>query len=167
MGDVKREQEKRTTRILDKSKIGVAPNCAGGLVGSKQIVSRKHILANKSLQSSGRSNDLNKYSHSHGHGSRVGIKPNPASAVQSANHHSVSSASQNVSAVSMPHVTQNRGIWRCSRSLKLPDRKWVIWSLFKCVGPHMTQIQGIWRSSWLWIFQIKAESKNTSSRQRE
>jgi RNA polymerase II elongation factor ELL len=100
MGDVKREQEKRTTRILDKSKIGVAPNCAGGLVGSKQIVSRKHILANKSLQSSGRSNDLNKYSHSHGHGSRVGIKPNPASAVQSANHHSVSSASQNVSAVS-------------------------------------------------------------------
>ena len=97
MGDVKREQEKRTTRILDKSKIGVAPNCAGGLVGSKQIVSRKHILANKSLQSSGRSNDLNKYSHSHGHGSRVGIKP-PASAV-SANP-SVSSASQNVSAVS-------------------------------------------------------------------
>ena len=102
MGDVKREQEKRTTRILDKSKIGVAPNCAGGLVGSKQIVSRKHILANKSLQSSGRSNDLNKYSHSHGHGSRVGIKPNPASSavLQSANHPSVSSASQNVSAVS-------------------------------------------------------------------
>jgi len=35
MGDVKREQEKRTTRILDKFKIGVALNCAGGLVGSK------------------------------------------------------------------------------------------------------------------------------------
>ena len=96
MGDVKREQEKRTTRILDKSKIGVAPNCAGGLVGSKQIVSRKHILANKSLQSSGRSNDLNKYSHSHGHGSRVGIKA-PDTAVSA--DPSVS-ASQKKSAVS-------------------------------------------------------------------
>ena len=100
MGDVKREQEKRTTRILDKSKIGVAPNCAGGLVGSKQIVSRKHILANKSLQASGRSNDLIKYSHSHGHGSRVGIKPPASAAPISANHPSVSASQNHVSAVS-------------------------------------------------------------------
>ena len=96
MGDVKREQEKRTTRILDKSKIGVA-NCAGGLVGNKQIVSRKHILANKSLQFDGRSNDLIKYSHSHGHGSRVGIKA-PDTAV-SADPSEVS-CSQKKSAVS-------------------------------------------------------------------
>lgn len=68
LGDVKREQEKRTTRILDKSKIGGA---AAGLVSGKQIVSRKHILANKSVQSAGRSNDLIKYSHTHGHGSRM------------------------------------------------------------------------------------------------
>ena len=69
IGDVKREQEKRTTRILDKSKIG-GVSSAAGLVSGKRIVSRKHILANKSLQSAGRSNDLNKYSHTHGHGSR-------------------------------------------------------------------------------------------------
>ena len=65
--DTQLEKDKRTTRILDKSKIGGA---AGGLVTNN--VSRKHILANKSLHA-GRSNDLNKYSHTHGHGSRMGL----------------------------------------------------------------------------------------------
>ena len=35
-----------------------------------------------------------------------------------------------VTSVRPSSLTQMRGIWRCSRALKLPDRKWVILSLF-------------------------------------
>ena len=63
MSDVKKEAEKRTTRYLDRTS-----SSSGGvssLVNSNKIVSRKQILANKSLSTS-RSNDLHRYSHTHG-----------------------------------------------------------------------------------------------------
>ena len=62
MSDVKKENEKRTTRYLDRT--SSSAGSTSGLVNNK-IVSRKHILANKKF-SGGRSNDLHRYSHTHG-----------------------------------------------------------------------------------------------------
>ena len=53
MSNVKMENEKRTTRYLDRTSSN----------SSNKIVSRKHILAAKTLGS--RSNDLHRYSHAH------------------------------------------------------------------------------------------------------
>lgn len=60
MSDVKKENEKRTTRYIDRT-------IQNGLVStnSNKIVSRKHMLANKSFSSGRSSNDLNRYSHAH------------------------------------------------------------------------------------------------------
>ena len=67
MSAVKKENEERTTRYLDKT--------SNGLVNSShKIVSRKHILAGKS--STNRVNVMNRYSDTHG-----------GSSAMSSNHH--------------------------------------------------------------------------------
>jgi len=63
MSDVKKENEKRTTRYIDRTG-------NSGLVNSNKIVSRKQILANKSSNfSTGRANDFHRFSVTHGSGS--------------------------------------------------------------------------------------------------
>ena len=76
MSNVKKDNENRSTRILENRN----SSTANGLVtSSNKIVSRKHILANRP-SGGGRSNDLHRYSHTHGYGSN---KPSSSSSASS------------------------------------------------------------------------------------